>query len=88
MDALTLLLERTSTAQLQAPAPTGPELETILQAGLRAPDHGGLHPWLFLLAHGEGLERLGQLLARATQQRRQWVNLNRSENSSCISRLV
>ncbi len=69
MDALTLLLERTSTAQLQAPAPTGPELETILQAGLRAPDHGGLHPWLFLLAQGEGLGRLGQHLAKAAQQR-------------------
>ena len=69
MDALTLLLERNSMAQLRAPGPNELQLETILQAGLRAPDHGGLHPWGFLLAQGEGLVRLGQLLADAARRR-------------------
>ena len=67
MDALTLLLQRNSVAQLQAPAPEGEALERILQAGLRAPDHGGLTPWLFLLAQGEGLSRLGEQLALSAQ---------------------
>ena len=65
MDALSLLLQRQSIAQLQEPAPCGVALEQILQAGLRAPDHGGLHPWLFLVAQGEGRQRLGDLLAEA-----------------------
>ncbi len=69
MDALTLLLQRNSVAQLQAPAPEGEALATILQAGLRAPDHGSLTPWLFLLAQGEGLSRLGEQLALAAQVR-------------------
>jgi nitroreductase len=67
MDALSLLLQRNSVAQLQAPAPDGEALATILQAGLRAPDHGGLTPWLFLLAEGEGLSRLGDKLAAAAR---------------------
>ncbi len=69
MDALTLLLQRHSVAQLREPAPSGAELENILQAGLRAPDHGALHPWLFLLAQGEGRQRLGELLAQVAQAR-------------------
>ena len=63
MDALSLLLHRQSIAQLQEPAPCGETLEQILQAGLRAPDHGALHPWLFLVAEGDGRQRLGDLLA-------------------------
>ncbi|PIN64460.1 NAD(P)H nitroreductase, partial [Klebsiella pneumoniae] len=27
------------------PAPAGEQLENILRAGLRAPDHGTLQPW-------------------------------------------
>ncbi|MGL4207566.1 MAG: NAD(P)H nitroreductase [Aeromonadaceae bacterium] len=68
MEALTLLLERNSMAQLQAPGPDERQLEVILQAGLRAPDHGGLHPWCFLLAQGEGRVRLGQHLAAAARR--------------------
>ena len=69
MDALSLLLQRQSIAQLQEPAPCGVALEQILQAGLRAPDHGALHPWLFLLAQGEGRQRLGELLAEVALAR-------------------
>jgi nitroreductase len=65
---LHLLLTRSSCGLLQAPAPTGNELEHILQAGLRAPDHGHLQPFRFLLAEGEGLNRLGGLLAESAKQ--------------------
>ena len=52
MDALDLLLNRRSIAKLSDPAPEGVALENIIKAGLRAPDHGALTPWRFVIAHG------------------------------------
>lgn len=63
MDALELLLKRRSASRLVEPAPEGEALDNILQAGLRAPDHGALQPWRFVLIEGEGRERFSQLLA-------------------------
>ena len=65
MDALHLLLNRHSCGRLADPAPSGEVLDNILKAGLRAPDHGTLTPWQFILFEGEGRERLGKLLAEA-----------------------
>lgn len=65
MDALTLLLERRSCHALTAPAPEGEALDAILLAGQRVPDFLGLKPYRFLVAEGEGLDRLGVLLERA-----------------------
>jgi len=62
MDALTALQTRTASPKLTDPAPTAAELEQVLKAGLRAPDHAKLRPWRFLVVSGEGRERLGQLL--------------------------
>jgi nitroreductase len=44
------LLARRSVSpkRLGAPAPGADELRAMLQAALRAPDHGGLHPWRVL----------------------------------------
>ncbi len=44
---LEVLLTRRSVSprRLQAPGPNADELEGMVQAGMRAPDHGGLHPW-------------------------------------------
>ena len=69
MDALTLLLNRHSCGRLADPAPSGEVLDNILKAGLRAPDHGTLTPWQFILFEGEGRERLGALLADAARAR-------------------
>ncbi|WP_339010552.1 NAD(P)H nitroreductase [Aeromonas popoffii] len=69
MDALTLLLNRHSCGRLADPAPSGEVLDNILKAGLRAPDHGTLTPWQFILFEGEGRERLGNLLAEAARAR-------------------
>ena len=52
MRALELLLGRQSVSLLQEPAPEGAELDLILDAGLRAPDHGRLRPWRFVLIRG------------------------------------
>ncbi len=68
MDALTALLSRNSASKLCEPAPTQPQLEQILQAAIRAPDHAWLRPWRFLLIEGPGRDRLGELFAAAMLQ--------------------
>ena len=65
MDSLELLLQRRSVSRLTTPAPEGEVLENILQAGARAPDHGGLKPWRFILIHDEGQQRFSELLRDA-----------------------
>ncbi|MDO2947442.1 NAD(P)H nitroreductase [Aeromonas simiae] len=69
MDALELLLNRHSCSRLSEPAPAGEALDNILKAGLRAPDHGTLTPWQFILIEGKGRERFGELLAAAAAER-------------------
>jgi nitroreductase len=65
MDAVQLLHDRQSAARLVAPAPQGAVRERVFAAALRAPDHGRLRPWRFLVVEGEGLARLGEAMARA-----------------------
>ncbi|WP_052878967.1 NAD(P)H nitroreductase [Vibrio coralliirubri] len=67
MDALDLLLNRRSIAKLSDPAPEGVALENIIKAGLRAPDHGALTPWRFVIAQGSGLQKLSDILVRAAE---------------------
>lgn len=66
MDALELLISRTSSPLLQAPAPTSDQLELMLKAASRAPDHGSLQPYRFLKVEGEGLNALGELFLQAS----------------------
>lgn len=65
MDALQLLLERRSCARLTLPAPCAEVLGNILAAGMRAPDHGGLAPWEFVVAAAAGLDTLSSIFQRA-----------------------
>lgn len=65
MDAFTALLTRSSAARLVAPAPAGEVLQRIFRAALRAPDHGRLRPWRFLVVEGEDRNLLGEAMARA-----------------------
>ena len=44
-----LLLNRSSAQSLQGPAPDDAALDAIVAAGLRAPDHGRLRPWRFVV---------------------------------------
>lgn len=68
MQALDLLLQRRSSGRLLEPAPDELTLQNILQAGLRTPDHGALHPWRMLLIANEQREKLGEVFAQATAQ--------------------
>lgn len=67
MDALELLVNRTSSPMLQAPAPTEAQLEVMMKAASRAPDHGSLRPYRFLKIEGEGLTELGELFLNASR---------------------
>lgn len=69
MDALTLLNNRNSEPKLSEPAPDTDTLHKILGAALRAPDHGRLHPWRFLLIIGKSRYRLGELFGEALRAR-------------------
>lgn len=67
MKALDLLLNRQSCPRLQAPGPSEVQLETLLKAGVRVPDHGNLSPWEFIVAEGEGLNKLATIYVDAAR---------------------
>lgn len=69
MEAIEALLSRRTVpqAKMTGPGPDAAQLETILEAGMAAPDHGKLRPWRFLLIRGSGREELGALFARAAR---------------------
>lgn len=73
MKAQELLLTRQSTSVLTTPAPDQSELEVILNAGMRVPDHGGLTPWYFTVVQNDGLKKLSNIFKEAA------IKVNKSE---------
>ena len=67
--ALDLLLARRSVNALEDPAPSGRDLELILDLGLRAPDHGRLRPWRFVLIRGDARMAFADRLVAAARRR-------------------
>ncbi len=65
------LLTRSSApiAELKAPGPSDAEIETILTAAARVPDHGRLVPWRFILYRGEAREQIGEKLLELAETR-------------------
>ncbi|WP_152602748.1 nitroreductase family protein [Caballeronia sordidicola] len=61
-DALNVLMTRQSHWPLAEPAPDDSQLQQIFDAALRAPDHGALRPWRFVLIRGDARLKLGELL--------------------------
>lgn len=61
--ALRFLLERHSVGpkHMAEPGPTDEELLLVARAALRAPDHEKLIPFRFVVARGDGLQRLASL---------------------------
>lgn len=64
-DAITPLLTRRSVSvkDMVPPAPSEAELELILRAATRVPDHGKLCPWRIVVLRDEGQKQLGALAA-------------------------
>ena len=69
MEAIEALNTRRSPAQFVEPAPDDAQLEAILRAATRAPDHGKLRPWRFILLRGDARKRLGDVMAVAMKRR-------------------
>jgi nitroreductase len=63
MQAIDALLARRSARALTEPAPDQGALELILASAARAPDHGRLRPWRFVIVRAAARERFGALLA-------------------------
>lgn len=68
-DVLETILQRSSATKLAEPAPDRAQLETLLRAAARAPDHGRLAPWRFVVLQGEARHRLGDAMAEVTRQK-------------------
>lgn len=68
MQLTDFLLERQSTSKLTDPAPTAAQLDTILQAAMCVPDHGGLRPWRCSIATGKGRQQLADVFEQAAEQ--------------------
>ena len=64
LETLALLAtRRSSTPQaLAEPAPTSQQLEDLLRLAARAPDHGKLFPWRFIVIEGEAKAELAARL--------------------------
>ena len=64
-ETLDLLLSRKSGSAkaMKGPGPNPEQLQRILAAAVRVPDHGKLTPWRFILFEGEGRARMGAILA-------------------------
>jgi len=65
MDLITLLQQRASCPLVVEPGPTAQQLAEMFRAACRAPDHGNLKPWRFLVVEGAAREKLGELFLRA-----------------------
>jgi nitroreductase len=70
-NTLDALLSRRSVPALQLcePGPSAGQIDIAIDAALRAPDHGGLKPWRFVLIQGAARARLSQLFVQRLQQR-------------------
>jgi nitroreductase len=65
MNAKELLLQRQSSPRLISPAPVSDDIEFILNAGMRVPDHGCLKPWFFTVIQEQGLDKLSKIFERS-----------------------
>ena len=65
MEAIDLLLSRRSVPgmYLADPAPSDEDLQKIMQAAIRVPDHGKLGPWRLQVIRKDGQKMLGEFYA-------------------------
>lgn len=65
MDVITALTARVSCPKLREPGPDDAALDTLFRCALRAPDHGLLRPWRYVLFRGAARQELGELFGAA-----------------------
>ena len=69
MDAIETMTSRVSAKAYGDMTPTRDHLDSILQAAVRAPDHGRLRPWRFMLIEGNHRKKFGDILAASALRR-------------------
>jgi len=79
-----LLLTRRSVSanSLAEPGPNAAELELILRAAARVPDHKKLVPWRFILFEGEARGEFGKILAETCRVEEKDPGAFRLENEA------
>jgi nitroreductase len=65
MDLFTAIDTRASSIKLTEPAPSKSQIERLLTAAVRAPDHGKLAPWRFVVLQGESRHVLANAMAES-----------------------
>lgn len=63
MDAMELLLGRELAVKLESPGPDQQDLDQMFQSALRAPDHGRLRPWRFVVVPQDKRARFGEVMS-------------------------
>jgi nitroreductase len=69
VNVLEAIQARTSALKLGEPGPSRAHLEQIIAAGARAPDHGRLRPWRFIVLEGAARTQLGDAMATMLRTR-------------------
>jgi nitroreductase len=69
MDALEALTTRASAKTYGDTAPSHADVQIVLEAAIRAPDHGRLRPWRFMTISGDQRVKFGELLAQSAKRR-------------------
>ena len=69
MDAIDALNSRSSAKTFGDTAPAKEHVTIALQAAVRAPDHGRLRPWRFMLIEADQRRKLGEMLAASALRR-------------------
>lgn len=69
MDLFTAIDSRSSAARLKPPAPDAEQLQRILKAAGRAPDHGHMAPWRFIILEADSRDRLADAIVESRRRR-------------------
>jgi nitroreductase len=69
MELFDALNSRSTAKTYGESAPSKEHLAQVLQAAVRAPDHGRLRPWRFMLIEGNQRRKFGELLAESAKRR-------------------
>lgn len=69
MNVFEAMISRHSAKTFGKIAPTREHIQAVLEAAVRAPDHGRLRPWRFMLIEGAQREKLGDILAASARRR-------------------
>jgi nitroreductase len=69
MDVFEAIYNRYSQGKVKSDLVPRQLIEKLLEAAVQAPNHYKVRPWRFVVLTGEGLKRLGDVLADSQQQR-------------------